>query len=329
MLKKRYMLGVIAYGTGVYKGDIFVLIQGTSNLFDGLTDLNTGVKQCSTSTYVHQGFEDAFRSFRNELERFFNKHGQVIGRVHCIGHSLGGALATLAANYLQSRNLNVCLYTFGSPRVGLEPFSRFISQKMKKNIFRVFHNIDPVTTLPTWPFYHVAFDELGYRIEMPLSINPMAGHKMATYAKNVKGKSWEYLAGNKPPVYKVPELKSWLRIDRPAQLNAQFVELVGRSLAWIFSLAVKATGIAFTLAFAGGFTYLDRMAYILSKGAEVLGEATIWLLLLVKKMASLIGIRITEGTKLTHSLLRQVFILFHNRTRQFVSHIAEMMEVER
>ena len=321
---------MIAYGTGRYKDDIFMLIQGTSNLFDGLTDLNTGVKHCSTSTYVHQGFEDTFRSFKNELERFFNKHGKVIGRVHCIGHSLGGALATLAANYLKSRNLEVCLYTFGSPRVGLEQFSRVASSEIgKQNIYRVYHNIDPVPTLPTWPFYHVAFSDLGYRIEMPLSINPVAGHKMANYIRNVTRKNWEYLAANKPPVYNIPELKSWLRIDRPVQLSAQFLELVGRSLAWIFSLSAKATGIALTVAFSGSFTFLDRMAYILSKGAEVLGEAAIWLLFLMKKIGSLIGVRITEGTKLTYDLLKRVFILFHNRTRQFVRHIADTMDAER
>ena len=164
---------------------------------------------------------------------------------------------------------------------------------------------------------------------MPLSINPIAGHKMKNYIINVRGKDWQTLGAARPPVYNVPKLKSWLRIDKPVQLTAQFLELVGHSLAWIFSLIAKGLGIVLTTGFSTVFTLLDRMAYLLARGAEMLGEASIWLLLLVRKMASLIGIKIKEGTKLTHDLLRQVFTLFHNRTRQFVLHISHTMDAER
>ena len=81
-LKKQYMMGLVAYGAGAYERDVFVIIQGASSLFDGLTDLNAGVKVSSTGPYVPQGFEDSFRSFKTDIERFFNEHQGGVQRVH-------------------------------------------------------------------------------------------------------------------------------------------------------------------------------------------------------------------------------------------------------
>ena len=323
VFKHKYLIGVVASGTGIYKNEAFVMLQGTSNLFDALTDLNTGVKHTSTAHMVHQGFEDAFRSLRTDLERFANTNMTNVVRVHCIGHSLGGGLATLSANYLANRGFETCLYTFGSPRVGLEPFSRFASLNIKpENIYRTYHTTDPVAMLPTWPFHHIAYNNLGYRIDHTLQLNPVAGHSMKTYVKSVENKTWKFLAHNEPERYRIPELKSWLRIDRPFHLMAQHFELISHCFRWIFSLAAKATGIALTIGIGSAATLLDRMALVLSLGAKKLGEAGIWLYLLVRKLARFVGIKLKEGTELTYCLLKQIFTLFHNRTKQFVMQIA-------
>ena len=53
---------------------------------------------------------------------------------HCAGHSLGGALATLAAHSFATRALElgaqpaVTCYTFGSPRAGNPAFAREYTQ---------------------------------------------------------------------------------------------------------------------------------------------------------------------------------------------------------
>ncbi|KAF1831946.1 alpha/beta-hydrolase [Decorospora gaudefroyi] len=64
------------------------------------------------------------------------------------GHSLGGALASLAAGVLRARGTSIDLYTYGAPKIGLAGISRFISASGKGHTFRVTHRNDPVPKLP-------------------------------------------------------------------------------------------------------------------------------------------------------------------------------------
>ena len=82
-------------GKGRFKGQAFVAIKGTASLYDALSDLNAGVRSSHTGFSVHQGFYYAFNSIQSELQQFIRglKSTSV---VHCVGHSLGGAIATLA-----------------------------------------------------------------------------------------------------------------------------------------------------------------------------------------------------------------------------------------
>lgn len=63
------------------------------------------------------------------------------------GHSLGGALATLAALSLAERGLEVECVTFGSPKVGDEDFCRFFRSKVHRNA-RFVNKFDPVPRVP-------------------------------------------------------------------------------------------------------------------------------------------------------------------------------------
>ena len=69
-------------------------------------------------------------------------------RVVATGHSLGGALASIAAGVLRSRGTTVDLYTYGAPKIGLEGVSRYLSATDKGQTFRVTHKADPVPKLP-------------------------------------------------------------------------------------------------------------------------------------------------------------------------------------
>lgn len=72
------------------------------------------------------------------------------------GHSLGGALATLAAQKRHPR----ALYTFGSPRVGGRDFAVNMSQQ-RISSYRVANYIDLITRLPL-PFKFRHIDSLVY-----------------------------------------------------------------------------------------------------------------------------------------------------------------------
>jgi hypothetical protein len=127
------------------QGDFVLLVfRGTNHL----EDWGDNLKALSLSDFqpecwprggqVHVGFREA-------LDRVWDKINQHLdGRqipLFYTGHSLGAALATLAA----SRRPPSALYTFGSPRVGDQAFAATLSDLP---VFRVVNNRDVVTALP-------------------------------------------------------------------------------------------------------------------------------------------------------------------------------------
>ena len=65
------------------------------------------------------------------------------------GHSLGGAMATLAAAWLSERKIPFSgAYTFGQPRVGDDDFQIALDTKLIKRFFRFQNNNDIVTRVP-------------------------------------------------------------------------------------------------------------------------------------------------------------------------------------
>ncbi len=77
------------------------------------------------------------------------------------GHSLGGALATLAAYHTCSFHSNTFLYTFGSPRVVNTELAANIDSTLKGRAFRCVNGIDIVPRVPPLFNYH-HIDELVY-----------------------------------------------------------------------------------------------------------------------------------------------------------------------
>jgi len=70
-------------------------------------------------------------------------------KIYLVGHSLGGAMAALAAAHLTySQNLTVsAVWTYGEPRAGNDAFRRFYNQQAHVS-WRVTHWKDPVPHLP-------------------------------------------------------------------------------------------------------------------------------------------------------------------------------------
>lgn len=77
------------------------------------------------------------------------------------GHSLGGAIATIAAAEIRNGGTKAELYTYGAPRIGMAKVSDYISAQGaqgKGGNFRVTHTDDPVPKLPplTLGYRHVS-----------------------------------------------------------------------------------------------------------------------------------------------------------------------------
>src|SRR5699024_9322989 len=109
--------GYIAAGKGAHAGEVLVATRGTATRYDWLSNLNVAMQAGPGGTLVHAGFNEVWKSFAADVSAFLRGRNPSV--VHCVGHSLGGALATLTADACSSAGIGeLRLYTFGSPRVG-------------------------------------------------------------------------------------------------------------------------------------------------------------------------------------------------------------------
>jgi len=146
-----------------------------------LTDARATLKKMSylddselSEIKAHEGFVSEYMLFREKVIEYVNMYPEK--EVHVVGHSLGGALATLASfDIASSLNREVNTVTFGAPRVGTSDF-RNAFDKLPINLFRVVVANDPIARVPGMliPYEHVGqliqIDESGDMFE-PADIN--------------------------------------------------------------------------------------------------------------------------------------------------------------
>jgi len=96
---------------------------------------------------VHAGFINAYKSVRDELLKYVRESGAK--EIWCFGHSLGGAMATLASVDFQYNfpGVQVKVVTFGSPRVGNSQFEKSFRHRVPDYI-RIVNSNDLVPRLP-------------------------------------------------------------------------------------------------------------------------------------------------------------------------------------
>ncbi|KAK4129566.1 alpha/beta-hydrolase [Parathielavia appendiculata] len=179
-----------AEGTGGENGnkpEIVVAFRGTYSLTNTIVDLSTvpqeyvpypvpppdnddkdGDGRCDNCT-VHTGFMASWRNARETVLPALHAARQTYPgyRVHLIGHSLGGAVAALAALELRLGLgwRDVLVTTFGEPRVGNAKLAEYLDrafgllrngrEEQGMRYRRVTHVDDPVPLLP--------LREWGYR----------------------------------------------------------------------------------------------------------------------------------------------------------------------
>lgn len=134
--------GMCVRGGKGHEKDIFLIFRGstTANMgADWISNARIGVERSNTGLLVHIGFNSIFSSMKNSIQEFLNAHSDATGTVHCIGHSLGGAIATLTADWVSAKGRNVKLYTVAAPKAGLEFFADRLTNKLQaKNIYRIY-----------------------------------------------------------------------------------------------------------------------------------------------------------------------------------------------
>ncbi|HEX4888454.1 MAG TPA: lipase family protein, partial [Luteibaculaceae bacterium] len=141
--------GFVAHGTGSRANELVLVTRGTNfqhNKFDLATNANIGYGIGPRGNVVHRGFLKTFKSYQSQLVSFVSQGGaKRPSTIHCMGHSLGGALANLNACMLRNAGFNVCLYTIGAPRVGIVSYAQDITKQIAPGqIRRIANPCDPV-----------------------------------------------------------------------------------------------------------------------------------------------------------------------------------------
>ncbi|KAG9412301.1 hypothetical protein AC1031_015231 [Aphanomyces cochlioides] len=150
----------------VSRGDkkIVVTFRGTQSAANTVTDLkyrfttpqwNNSVDEDLDATRVHVGFWTAYSTVRQELKRVLRETLRITGpnvQIFFTGHSLGGALATLAAFDIATDKSfrlqeEVVMYSFGAPRVGNHKFA-LSYKKYVPNAYRVCNDGDAIVGAP-------------------------------------------------------------------------------------------------------------------------------------------------------------------------------------
>ena len=134
---------------------IIAVFAGTNEPKDWLSNLGL-LPMPGPVGSVHRGFNDALERVWDEMrkaiidcKKFKVKEHKRPQTLWVTGHSLGGALATLAVAKLrmeEDRTVNG-LYTFGSPRVGDRIFARNFNLEFNA-AYRIVNNNDVVTRVP-------------------------------------------------------------------------------------------------------------------------------------------------------------------------------------
>lgn len=130
------------------RNEMVLAFRGTEpDEFSDITaDLNAIPDRAQVGGWVHNGFQ-------NELEKVWAKVLKILAdelgdkELYICGHSLGGAMATIAASRLNPH----ALYTYGSPRVGTRKFVKNITCPHYRHV----NNNDIVPKVP--------FAFLGYK----------------------------------------------------------------------------------------------------------------------------------------------------------------------
>lgn len=133
-------------------GTTYLTFRGSSSVKDAMADLD--VRHCRedgapSATAVHTGVHRQLDSVWPAIVRDLGVGPGAPPRTVCVsGHSLGGALAMLAAARLgRQAGISVSCMTFGAPRVGNTAFVDWLDGGRVRG-WRVFNEKDPVPMLP-------------------------------------------------------------------------------------------------------------------------------------------------------------------------------------
>jgi predicted lipase len=125
-------------GHGVLLGEtaneVIIAFRGSDSPEDWFEDFKAyQVKVDGLPGMVEQGFYDCWSELLNTINDWFITSSVRLNKpIWITGHSLGGAVATIASFILRERTYPIAgIYTFGSPAVGDETFSKAMPEQCR------------------------------------------------------------------------------------------------------------------------------------------------------------------------------------------------------
>ena len=322
LINVRDAFGACAMGGDKYKNELFLIFRGTTTAnhnADWISNARIGVSSSKTGLPVHTGFNHIFNSMLPQLKIFLSENKK-IKSVHCIGHSLGGAVASLAADWIKSnRGIPVKLYTFGAPKPGMMLFANRLSSKLgKKNVFRAYHATDPVPMIPLYPFVQPPLPGFGHYIPSSEAIFSAQAHDMGKYVESVKDLTWNQLERMQPPYSIERAVEQWLKSKSPVTSSSPHVwQWINEAIIYILRKAFGAAATVLQGGFIGALTLADTIAYMLRKGIELSIAIGEWVLLLMRKIVEVLGLKKIETIEtLDQTLMRNMMIKLIDKTNQ-------------
>lgn len=171
--------------------DLFVYFAGSQSKRNWQTDFNVlsdavpAAWECGApqTMRTHRGFTEAFNSVAPKVLQTLRAQVNpgTRERIVVCGHSLGGALATMAGLYIACKapdlRARLSVITFGAPQVGDGPFVQFFDATVPVSV-RVFSPLDPVARVLSVQLTHV---KGAYPVAAPSLAGVTNPHSMDAY----------------------------------------------------------------------------------------------------------------------------------------------------
>ena len=345
VIKSQTAFAFAAQGKGPYNTHGFLVFRGTEKSYAGdwLTNANNSIfGRSAYEKAVHDGFSRTFKSIKPQFETSVKAmQANGVATIHFIGHSLGGALASLCAEDLHRHtSYQPYLYTFGAPRVGMSAFANHLTRITMNKNFRVHHRTDIVPLVPYWPYYHAPTGGQAklhdYLLPSPGQFASAEWHDMALYAKSVKGATWTSLAKKQHIPDNDHVAKRWL--DQKGIFAFTPTNLRWLDNAFNFVLKLLANTVAFglhTLVMQinnAGNTVLsmfDAIAYILHKGINLADSTSQWVFKLICRMMEMLGMpKLADKARVNQALIRNLFMQMNERVRTMAQRAIDQVLVK-
>ncbi len=186
MIKNTNIFGLM--GHNPTSRTAFVSFRGTSDIEEWVANIDAvpdDYRPISGFGQVHAGFQDVYQLVRANIAANLATATTGCDQILITGHSLGGALAVLAApdvaRNMPPNTIEPRLVTFAGPRVGLSDFAASFNAAIE-SCFRVVNFLDLVPYLPPTPYVHVGA-EISVDSGGPVQVGWR--HSLAAYQKGL------------------------------------------------------------------------------------------------------------------------------------------------